>query len=321
MIKFAFKDKISMKDLREKSLAYRTLCLLLCAMAMNLAACGGGGGSGDDASGGSRTYYSNIEGTVTGLAAGTSLALSLNSGSQTLVVTASGSFKFPGLLTFDSSYSVAIASQPSNQSCRVFNGSGPRTGYASNDGSNIEIYGKNVEVICYSKNTLYDFESNSIGDLGISTWEVSLSAALGLPANSGHAGNYVLTPRTASAVSDGSTTVNGQTVPCTKTTLQISRPVNRIRFDFAISVDKATLRFIIDSILGFENYGNPTTYLFPSGSRLRRFDGNNGVVNWMHYDSGPLNPGQSTYHFNWIYFRCGSANSTDVMVIDNLVFE
>lgn len=313
-------DAAKIRDLREKNKLRQTLCFLVCAFATCLAACGGGGGNGDDTSNGGRTYYSNIEGIVTGLATGSSLTLSLNSGSQSLVVTANGRFKFPGLLTFDSSYSVAVASQPTNQSCRVFNGSGPRTGYSNSDGSNIAIYGTNVEVICYSKSALYDFESNSIGDLGISTWGVSSSSSSGLPANSDHAGNYVLKPNSASFVSAGSINVNGQTVPCTKTNFEVSRSVNRVRFDYAVSVSRWTLRFYAGSTLQLENYGTQTGYR-SSGSSLREFDGNNGVVNWMHYDSGPLNLGLSIYHFEWVFLRCGPANSTDVMVIDNLIFE
>lgn len=298
--------------LREKNKLRQILGVLVCAITMCLAACGGGGDSGGDTPNGTRTYYSQVGGVVSGLPTGSSLILSLNSGSQSLPITANGSFKFPTLLPFDSSYSVAVSSQSSGASCRVFDGIGSRTGKINSDGSNVEIYSGNVSVNCYPTSTLYNFENGSIGDLSISTWGVSTSASSGLPSNSTHAGNYVLRPNSGSAVSTGS---------CTSTSLQISRSVNRIRFDFAISANKGTLRFYIGSILGFENYGKPTSYLFPSGSRLREFDGNNDTVNWMHYDSGPLNLGQSIYHFDWIYSKCGPANGTDLIVIDNLVFE
>lgn len=66
-----------------------------------------------------------VGGTVTGLL-GSSLELSLNSGEQTLALHTNGSFAFPSPLASGTSYSVAIASQPSSptQNCALSNASG-----------------------------------------------------------------------------------------------------------------------------------------------------------------------------------------------------
>ncbi|MEP6512192.1 MAG: proprotein convertase P-domain-containing protein, partial [Dokdonella sp.] len=64
-----------------------------------------------------------VGGTVSGLA-GSGLVLSLNSGAQTLPVSADGSFTFPTGLTNGTSYAVSVGTQPSTQTCTVSNDSG-----------------------------------------------------------------------------------------------------------------------------------------------------------------------------------------------------
>ncbi len=66
-----------------------------------------------------------VGGTVSGLA-GTGLVLSLNSGAQTLGVSANGGFAFPTALTAGSTYAVTVQTQPGapSQTCVVGNGSG-----------------------------------------------------------------------------------------------------------------------------------------------------------------------------------------------------
>jgi Domain of unknown function (DUF2341) len=66
-----------------------------------------------------------VGGTVSGLA-GTGLALSLNSGAQTVNVAADGSFAFPTAIDSGTSYAVIVQTQPSapTQTCSVASGSG-----------------------------------------------------------------------------------------------------------------------------------------------------------------------------------------------------
>lgn len=65
---------------------------------------------------------SSVGGTVTGLAAGTSVTLA-NAGAL-LAIAGNGSFAFPGTLSAGSTYSVTVATQPVGQTCTVTNGSG-----------------------------------------------------------------------------------------------------------------------------------------------------------------------------------------------------
>jgi hypothetical protein len=71
----------------------------------------------------------SIGGTVTGLAAGTTLELSKNSG-DLLTVSADGAYTFPTELADGSDYVVAVSTQPTgpSQTCTVSNGSGTLAG-------------------------------------------------------------------------------------------------------------------------------------------------------------------------------------------------
>jgi hypothetical protein len=66
-----------------------------------------------------------LSGTVSGLAAGTTLTLA-NAGVQ-LPVNSNGAFAFPGVLAVGTSYQVSVLTQPSGQTCTVTNGSGSTT--------------------------------------------------------------------------------------------------------------------------------------------------------------------------------------------------
>ena len=65
---------------------------------------------------------SSVGGTVSGLAAGNSVAL--NFGTVPLAVTANGAFSFPGVLTAGTAYAVAVSAQPARQTCVLTNASG-----------------------------------------------------------------------------------------------------------------------------------------------------------------------------------------------------
>ena len=65
---------------------------------------------------------STLGGTVSGLAAGTSVTLS--DGSVLLPVAINGSFAFPGLLAVGTAYQMTIATQPAGGTCTILNGSG-----------------------------------------------------------------------------------------------------------------------------------------------------------------------------------------------------
>lgn len=68
----------------------------------------------------------SLTGTVTGLAAGTSLTLVDVSPDPdvTLVVSANGMFAFPGILSGGTAYDVRINTNPAGQTCSVGNGTG-----------------------------------------------------------------------------------------------------------------------------------------------------------------------------------------------------
>ena len=73
----------------------------------------------------------SLTGTVTGLAAGTSVTLA--SGSVLLPVAANGAFAFPGVIAAGTPYSVVVAVEPAGERCTVTNGQGtvPASGIAS----------------------------------------------------------------------------------------------------------------------------------------------------------------------------------------------
>jgi len=95
-------------------------------LAASLAACGG-------SSNGSAT----ISGTVTGLAANTSVTLTDN-GSDTVTVTANGSFKFANSVPSKATYNVAVSKQPTGQTCAVSYGSGV-VDYSGDGISNVSV--------------------------------------------------------------------------------------------------------------------------------------------------------------------------------------
>lgn len=72
-----------------------------------------------------------LGGTLAGLAAGTTVVLR-NSGADDLSLTANGGFQFSQQVLQGASYSVAVATQPSGQTCTVSNGSGTMQAAVSN---------------------------------------------------------------------------------------------------------------------------------------------------------------------------------------------
>ena len=72
-------------------------------------------------SGGTSSY--TIGGTLSGLASGQQVTL-LDNGSDTLTLSASGSFTFTTPVTANGAYSVTVGAQPTGQTCTVNSGSG-----------------------------------------------------------------------------------------------------------------------------------------------------------------------------------------------------
>ncbi len=104
---------------------YRTLFAL---SMLSLAACGGGGSSGSSSSssGGGTTSSFTIGGTVTGLNA-SGLVLTDNGGDNLTVASGSSTFTFATKLTSGSTYDVAVATQPTGETCSVSNATGTDT--------------------------------------------------------------------------------------------------------------------------------------------------------------------------------------------------
>jgi hypothetical protein len=86
-----------------------------------------------------------IGGSVSGLAAGTSVALQDN-GADTVTVSANGTFAFPTGVLANGNYVVTVLTQPVGQSCTVTNGSG------SVDASSDNV--STVSVTCVATATL-----------------------------------------------------------------------------------------------------------------------------------------------------------------------
>jgi hypothetical protein len=100
---------------------------------VTLAACGGFGSD------------SIIGGTLSGLGTGATLVLS-NNGTDNLSLAANGSFVFATKVAAGSSYSVAVVTQPTGQTCSVSNA----TGTVNNAGSDIN----NITVSCITTASL-----------------------------------------------------------------------------------------------------------------------------------------------------------------------
>src|SRR5258708_38391192 len=93
-------------------------------LALSLTACGGGGSGGTTA----MSDYT-IGGMVTGLGTSQEIVLS-DKPSDTLTVTANGTFTFATPVANNGSYVVTVGTQPTGQTCTVSNGSG--TGVTAN---------------------------------------------------------------------------------------------------------------------------------------------------------------------------------------------
>jgi len=105
----------------EKSARFRTLAAMLATVAL-LSDCGGSGGYGGGPGGGATTY--SVGGRVDGLDPSTSVTLMNNSNSDSVVVSANGSFAFPMGLAYLAAYDVTVQTQPTGRTCVVINGSG-----------------------------------------------------------------------------------------------------------------------------------------------------------------------------------------------------
>ena len=92
-------------------------------MVVSLAACGGGGsGSGSGNSSGAGTTYT-IGGTISGVAA-SGLVLTDNGGDNLSVASGATSFTFAAPLQSGAAYAVAVATQPTGETCTVASGTG-----------------------------------------------------------------------------------------------------------------------------------------------------------------------------------------------------
>lgn len=162
------------------------------------------GGCGGNANG-SGTQFT-VGGTVTGLAQGRQVVLN-NNGSQSVTVTANGSFQFSYPNIQGTPYAVSISTQPINQSCSVANGSGR----ANASVNNITVTctasaSRYVYTVNGGDNTIVGFTMDSSTGLLSTLSSVSTSNAsnttpsLSVMAPSGNA-LYVLNPKSCCASS------------------------------------------------------------------------------------------------------------------------
>lgn len=89
-----------------------TAAALTLGLGLVVAACGGG-----------TSGKADIGGSLSGLASGTSLTLQ-NNGSDTLALSANGSFRFGQSVAGGGAYAVRVLTQPAGQACTVASGSG-----------------------------------------------------------------------------------------------------------------------------------------------------------------------------------------------------
>ena len=86
--------------------------MLITVSAASLSACGGIGGS-------------TIGGSLSGLASGTTLVLQNTSDTtETLTLTANGTYTFPTALKASATYNVSVLTQPTGQTCTLLNNTG-----------------------------------------------------------------------------------------------------------------------------------------------------------------------------------------------------
>ena len=88
-------------------------------LAFVLNACGG-------SDGGTPVTILTVGGSITGLAAGTTVVLK-NNGTDPLSISGNGTFTFPSPILYNSSYNVTVGTQPATQTCTVANGTGTNT--------------------------------------------------------------------------------------------------------------------------------------------------------------------------------------------------
>lgn len=103
---------------------------LALGLGLGVAACGGGSSGKAD-----------IGGSLSGLATGTTVTLQDN-GSDTLVLSANGTFRFGQSVSGGGAYAVTVLTQPTGQACTVASG----TGSVNNSGDSINT----VSVTCVS---------------------------------------------------------------------------------------------------------------------------------------------------------------------------
>jgi hypothetical protein len=87
--------------------------------------------------GGGNSASATISGTLTNLAAGTTVSLTDNGGTP-ITLSANGNFTFAGSIASNSGYSVVVSAQPTGQTCSVVYGSG-LVDYSGNDVTNVAV--------------------------------------------------------------------------------------------------------------------------------------------------------------------------------------
>jgi hypothetical protein len=155
-----------------------------------LVGCGGGGTEYD-----SKSF--NVGGTVSGLNSSTAVQLSYGDAANTVTVAANGSFQFTKALPFNTAYAVTVATQPTNQTCTVTNGSGSARATVSNitvacvtngytiggtvsgltAGAQVTLSNDGSESLTVSANSSFTFSTPVL-----SSYSVTVASTSGLPA-------------------------------------------------------------------------------------------------------------------------------------------
>ena len=156
---------------------------LMCALAtLVLTACGGGGGS-SGGTGGSAAF--SVGGTVTGLST-SGLVLTDNGGDSLALSSGASTFTFSATLASGSSYLVAVATQPTGETCTVSSGTGTVTANVTSVSvgctSNSYNIGGSVSGLSASGLVLQDNGGDNLSVfVGASTFTFSTPLAYGRP--------------------------------------------------------------------------------------------------------------------------------------------
>ena len=252
---------------RIRSHAARALICLGASLA--LTACGGGGSagtsSGSSGSGSSPSSYYSVGGTVSGLSA-SGLVLTDNGGDNLSVSSGASAFTFATKLLSGSSYAVAVATQPTGETCTVSSGSGT----VSADVSSVAVactvdsftVGGNITGLSASGLVLLDNGTDSLSvSSGAGTFQFATALAYGksydVTISAQPAGE---TCTVGNGTGTATATVNSVTVSCVVDTYAIGGNVTGLNAAGLVLLDNGGDHLSVPSGAATFQFATPLAY-------------------------------------------------------------